>query len=177
MTSSANLNRHLLSSLLASTFKGSGMNISTPNQFVGTIQTITHGAVNTEVQLAVGHEQKLVVMITQQSATALDLTIGDSVIAVVNTAAILLTTDTGMMTSAQNRLIGTISQINRGAVNSDIMLSLASGVTLNAMVTKASEEALVLQVGQVVSALFNATAVMLLKPESRASEKGSSQPL
>jgi molybdate transport system regulatory protein len=67
----------------------------------------------------------------------------------------------GMKTSARNAFRCTVEEIRAGAVNSEVVLRLAEGITLAAVVTAESMEELAIKVGQPVTALVKATFVML----------------
>ena len=69
-------------------------------------------------------------------------------------------------TSARNQWTGVITAIEAGAVNDQVRVRLASGDSLVAMVTRDSTEALELAVGQEITALVKAPAV-LVAPGSR----------
>ena len=62
--------------------------------------------------------------------------------------------------SARNQLSGTIRQIHRGTVNAVVELDV-DGLAVSAGITLHSAQALHLQVGQTVTALFKASAVVL----------------
>ena len=141
------------------------MDVSTDNQFTGTIDTIVHGTVNTQVMLAITPHQTLVAMITHSSATTLDLKVGDRLIAFVNASSIMLSNDKNAITSARNQFTGTVSSLTLGHVNSAVTLSIAPNFNLQAMITQASVRALSLAEGQTLNAMFKASAVTLLKPE------------
>lgn len=66
-----------------------------------------------------------------------------------------------MSISARNQLIATVNEIQTGAVNDVIHLTLASGDKLTAVITHNSTERLGLTVGGEVVAIFKAPAVML----------------
>lgn len=66
-----------------------------------------------------------------------------------------------MKLSACNRLKGSIKQITPGTLNSEVVLEVAPGVEMVAMITKASKERLGLEVGQEVYAVIKASHIML----------------
>lgn len=66
-----------------------------------------------------------------------------------------------MKLSARNRLKGSIKQITPGTLNSEVVLEVAPGVEMVAMITKASKERLGLEVGQEVYAVIKASHIML----------------
>ncbi|WP_417761972.1 TOBE domain-containing protein [Shewanella sp.] len=66
-----------------------------------------------------------------------------------------------MKVSARNCLSGTVKAIEVGAVNNEVVIELAPGVELTAVVTKASSEKLGLKVGADAYALIKASNVMI----------------
>lgn len=71
----------------------------------------------------------------------------------------------GMRTSARNALRGEISRITDGAVNSEVVLRLAEGVEITAVLTRRSVEELDLEVGAPAIALIKSSFVLLAKGE------------
>jgi molybdate transport system regulatory protein len=67
----------------------------------------------------------------------------------------------GMRTSARNALGGVVAQITEGAVNTEVTVKLADGVTVTAVVTKASVEDLGLKLGSPAIALIKSSFVIL----------------
>ncbi len=65
------------------------MQVSTRNQFKGKIGNIKNGPVSTEV-LVDSNGQKIVSVITTESATNMGLKVGDDVIALVKASAVIL---------------------------------------------------------------------------------------
>lgn len=66
-----------------------------------------------------------------------------------------------MEISARNALKGTIKAIEIGAVNTEVMLEVAAGVEITAIITKASAEKLGLSVGKEAYAVVKASDVMV----------------
>jgi len=57
--------------------------------------------------------------------------------------------------------MGTVKKITEGAVNSEVVLEVAPGVELTAVITKASVESLALKVGTRAVAVIKASNVMV----------------
>jgi molybdate transport system regulatory protein len=74
---------------------------------------------------------------------------------------ILSTEDSDMKLSVRNRLRGTVSRLTKGQVNSDVVLTLAGGNTVSAIVTNDSIEQMGLKEGVKACAVFNASSVIL----------------
>jgi molybdate transport system regulatory protein len=69
------------------------LKLSTRNQWCGTIQQLTHGAVATEVTLTIQNQFQLTAVITHTSALHLDLAIGQSLCACVKASHIIVAVD------------------------------------------------------------------------------------
>ncbi|MDK9719550.1 MAG: TOBE domain-containing protein [Rhodospirillales bacterium] len=67
----------------------------------------------------------------------------------------------GMRTSARNAFRCTVSEIRKGAVNSEVVLKLADNVSLAAIITGESVRNLDIEIGKSVTALVKASFVML----------------
>jgi molybdenum-pterin binding domain len=63
--------------------------------------------------------------------------------------------------SARNRFDGKVETLNKGAVNSEVVIALPAGGSLVAIVTNFSAERLKLAVGAQVTALFKASSVIV----------------
>ena len=66
-----------------------------------------------------------------------------------------------MKTSARNQWLGTVSGYQAGAVNDEVVLSLAGGVRVVAVVTRESTRTLDLKPGAAAFALVKSSSVML----------------
>jgi molybdopterin-binding protein len=66
-----------------------------------------------------------------------------------------------MEISARNALKGTIKAIEVGAVNTEVVLEVAPGVEITAIITKTSAEKLGLGVGKEAYAVVKASDVMV----------------
>ena len=69
-----------------------------------------------------------------------------------------------MRTSARNQFLGRVSAIHTGAVNDEIILELAGGTRLVAVITCESTRRLGLATGMTVTAAFKASHVILAVP-------------
>ncbi len=148
---------------VASFMRGERMKTSARNQFRGTVSHITLGAVNAEVELDIGTDQSIIAMITQESVEQLGLEEGSDVVALIKASSVILSTNTDIMTSARNKLIGTVSRLLPGAVNTDVTIDIGGGKSVSAMITNVSATELALEPGMTACALFKAPSVILLK--------------
>lgn len=148
---------------IAKFIRSGNMKTSARNQFLGTITRITPGAVNTEVELDIGTDQSLVAIITRNSMERLDLKENTEVIALIKASSIIVSTDTEITTSARNKLIGKVSRLVIGTVNSDVTLDIGGGKSVCAIITNTSATDLGLKEGLPACALFKAPSVILMK--------------
>uniref|UniRef100_B8HS09 TOBE domain protein n=1 Tax=Cyanothece sp. (strain PCC 7425 / ATCC 29141) TaxID=395961 RepID=B8HS09_CYAP4 len=66
-----------------------------------------------------------------------------------------------MKVSARNALKGTVKSIVTGAVNDEVVVEVAPGVEVTAIITKTSAENLGLAIGKEVYALIKSSDVMI----------------
>jgi molybdopterin-binding protein len=66
-----------------------------------------------------------------------------------------------MKLSARNMLKGKVKQVKAGAVNAEVIIELAGGAEIVAMITKESAENLALAKGKDVYAVIKASSVMV----------------
>lgn len=135
---------------------------SARNQYRGVVTRITPGAVNAEVELRIGDQQSLVAIITDESLQRLNLAVGASAVALIKASWVLLSKDVQLKSSARNRLIGRVSRLVTGAVNSDVTLDLGAGKTVSTVITNASVSDLGLRKGDAACAFFKASSVILM---------------
>lgn len=67
-----------------------------------------------------------------------------------------------MLTSARNQLSGTVTAVQRGAVNDEVEITLPSGQRIVAVLTHSSTESLGLKVGAAAFALIKASWIILV---------------
>jgi len=66
-----------------------------------------------------------------------------------------------MKLSARNQLKGTVKKITEGAVNSEVVLEVAPGVEITAVITKSSVASLGIREGSTAVAVIKASNVMV----------------
>jgi len=138
------------------------MKTSARNLFHGSVIKIITGPVNCEVVLAIGHDMQVVAHITPESLERLGLEIGSDAYALIKASWVILAEDLGdFKTSARNQFCGEVTQLEKGAVNSDVTLDVGAGQTLSAVITNQSVESLGLAVGERCCALIKSSHVLL----------------
>jgi molybdate transport system regulatory protein len=141
------------------------MKTSARNQFAGKVSRVKGGAVNDEVELEIPGGEKIVAIVTHESTETLGLKIGAEAFALVKASSIILVSEDGdVRFSARNRLRGTISRIQKGAVNSEVVIELPGGGVIAAIITNESCEALALAAGGSTTAIFKASSVIVGVP-------------
>ena len=138
------------------------MKVSARNQFAGKIKAIRSGAVNDEIVVSVSPKLDIIAVITESSTQNLRLQEGSEVVALIKASSIVLATEAeGLVFSARNQIHGTISTVNKGAVNSEIIVDAGNGVEVSAIVTNASADSLGLKAASKVTAIFKASSVII----------------
>jgi molybdate transport system regulatory protein len=138
------------------------MKISARNQFEGTISAVNAGPVSTEITLDLAGGDKLVAVVTSESAKQLGLAQGKKAIGLVKAPLVTLLTDAGgYRFSARNQLSGQVTNVTKGAVNSEVTMKLAGGSTISAVVTNEAIADLQLAAGKSAIALIKASHVII----------------
>ncbi len=141
------------------------MKVSARNTFKGKVSALRNGAVNAEVEIELSAGERLVAVITVESARALDIATGKDVFALVKAPwVMLMTDDDGIRLSARNCLRGTVKAVETGPVNAEVTLSLPSGLDVCAIVTRDAVNELGLKPGVAATAVIKASNVILGVP-------------
>ena len=141
------------------------MKISARNIFRGTVDAVRTGAVNSEVDLTLSGGEKLVAMITNESAQALGLAAGKEAVALVKASSVLVMTDeAGIRLSARNCLAGTVKAVTSGPVSAEVTIALTGGTEVHATITHNAADELGLEPGSAATAVFKASSVILGVP-------------
>ena len=141
------------------------MNVSARNVFKGKITALVDGAVNAEVELTLPGGDKIVAIVTEGSVKALGLAVGKEAIAYVKAPWVMVLSGTqDVKFSARNQLAGSVGKIQKGAVNTEVAITLPGGTTVFAVVTNEAVLELGLKEGAPASALIKASSVILGVP-------------
>lgn len=138
------------------------MKISARNVLAGTVQSVTKGAVNSEITLNLQGGEKMIAIITNDSADRLELERGRPAFAIVKASDVMIgKTVDGAKLSARNVLAGELASVHEGAVNNEAEIKLPGGTIIVASITKAGVNALALRPGDKVSAIVKASHVLV----------------
>lgn len=141
------------------------MKTSARNQFLGTVAAVQRGAVNDEIDLNIVGGQKLVATVTHESAEGLGLRVGAEAFALIKASSVIIVTEMqGARFSARNQLAGTVSRLQTGAVNTEVVIDLPGGGAIAAIITNESATTLGLAVGTAATAIFRASSVIVGTP-------------
>jgi molybdate transport system regulatory protein len=138
------------------------MKVSARNAFKGSISAIQPGAVNAEVTIKTTGGDTLVAIVTEGSVKALSLAVGKEVVALVKAPWVMLAAgESKLKFSARNQLKGAVSTVTKGAVNSEVGITLPGGTVVFAVVTNEAVAELDLTLGKPASAIIKSSHVIL----------------
>ncbi len=138
------------------------MRTSARNQLAGTVSALQTGAVNDEVELTLPGGQRVVAIVTHESAASLGLAVGVKAFALVKASSVIVVADLGTARlSARNQFSGQVASLQPGAVNAEVVIDVGGGVSIVAIVTQDSAKSLGLQAGSPASAIFKASSVIV----------------
>ena len=141
------------------------MKTSARNHFEGTVTRLKTGAVNDEVEISTAGGVKIVAIVTHESAAGLGLAVGKPAFALIKASSVIVVADEGgARFSTRNRLAGTVTRVQAGAVNTEVVIEVADGIFVAAIVTLESAQQLGLAVGKPATALFKASSVIVGVP-------------
>jgi molybdate transport system regulatory protein len=135
---------------------------SARNQFFGKVTAIKLGPVNVEVELTLTGGDKIHSVITHDGLDSLGLKVGSEAWALVKASWIILAMpEAAAKVSARNKLLGKISRITPGNVNTEIVMQLDGGNAVSVVITNDSVISLSLEVGIEACAVFKASSVIM----------------
>ena len=134
---------------------------SARNSFFGKVARITRGSIQTEVQILTPGGHAITSVITNGSATRLNLQEDMFLSAEIKAPWIILTRDEMPPTSAANALQGVITEVQAGSITTEHTLSLKDGTRICAISTNSGSNPLNLVTGDRAWAIFDAFAVIL----------------
>lgn len=138
------------------------MKTSARNQFSGVVAQATAGAVNDEIIIILDGGQQIVATVTHESAARLGLKAGARAVALVKATSVIVMVDANAGTvSARNLIQGAVTNVAKGAVNSDVTITASGGMAIAAIITNSSVDRLALAVGKPAAAMFKASSVIV----------------
>ena len=138
------------------------MKISARNIFQGKITEVKIGSVNSEVEVTLGGDDKIVAIVTNGSVQKLGLASGKAVTVLIKASSVLVMTDgSGLTLSTRNILAGKLSKLVNGPISSEVAIALPSGSTVYATITHDAATELGIKEGTNASAVFKASSVIL----------------
>ena len=141
------------------------MKVSARNVFKGQVSQVQEGAVNAEVVLTLAGGEQLVAVVTKQSVRNLGIAVGKEAVALIKAPWVMLMTDSSdIRLSARNCLEGTVLSVNDGAVNAEVVIELAGGSKVYAIVTRDAVAELGLAPGVSATAVIKASHIILGVP-------------
>jgi molybdate transport system regulatory protein len=138
------------------------MKVSARNIFNGIVASIVKGAVNAEVQLELKGEATITAVVTNGAIENLGLKEGMEAYAIIKASSVVIGTElAGAKLSTRNILTGSIVKLVEGPVSCEIDIELPGGNTISAVITDGSAKRMQLKTGDIATALFKASSVIL----------------
>ena len=136
------------------------MKTSARNELTGKITNIIDGAVMSEVKITVSSEVTISATVTKEGIHSLEAKLNDNVTAIIKASSIIITKD-AVKTTARNVLKGKVVEVIKGAINSEVKLSLGNNI-ISAVVTNDAIEDLSIKASEDAYAIFKASSVILI---------------
>lgn len=135
---------------------------SARNVLLGIVETVKQGGVNAQVSIRLRGGDSLHVIVTCESAQELELAPGREVQALIKASWVILAeADEALRTSARNRLCGKVARVSLGEISAEVVLELAGGTMLAAVITKQSFDDMNIRQGDSLCALIKASHIIL----------------
>lgn len=136
------------------------MKTSARNELTGKITNIIDGAVMSEVKITVSSEVTVSATVTKEGLASLGVNLNDEVTAIIKASSIIIAKE-AVKTTARNVLKGKVVEVIKGAINSEIKLSLGTAI-ISAIVTNDAIEDLSIKVSEDAYAIIKASSVILI---------------
>ncbi|MEF2070424.1 TOBE domain-containing protein [Consotaella aegiceratis] len=138
------------------------MKTSARNALRGPITAMHHDALRTEVEVEVAKGRAIHAIVTNASVRELGLCVGREATMLIKAPFVAVAVgDEPPKVTARNVIPGTILRCERSAVDAEAVIDIGGDKTLAATITARSAEALGLEPGRAVFALFEATHVIV----------------
>lgn len=136
------------------------MKTSARNELTGKITNIIDGAVMSEVKITVSPEVTVSATVTKEGLASLGVNLNDEVTAIIKASSIIIAKE-AVKTTARNVLKGKVVEVIKGAINSEVKLSLGTAI-ISAIVTNDAIEDLSIKVSEDAYAIIKASSVILI---------------
>ena len=136
------------------------MKTSARNELTGKITNIIDGAVMSEVKITVSSDVTISATVTKEGFASLGAKLNDNVTAIIKASSIIITKNL-VKTTARNVLKGKVVEVIKGAINSEVKLSLGNSI-ISAVVTNDAIEDLSIKASEDAYAIFKASSVILI---------------
>lgn len=136
------------------------MKTSARNELTGKITNIIDGAVMSEVKITVSPEVTVSATVTKEGLASLGVNLNDEVTAIIKASSIIIAKE-AIKTTARNVLKGKVVEVIKGAINSEVKLSLGTAI-ISAIVTNDAIEDLSIKVSEDAYAIIKASSVILI---------------
>jgi molybdate transport system regulatory protein len=145
------------------TIRRLSIHISARNQLFGKIGDIKKSNVSAEISIVLKSGVVLVSTITNEATEELGLEVGDEVVAIIKASSVMLTTILDLEASARNKLQGVITDVKKGAINSQVSIDIGDNDMVVSTITTGAVETLDLKVGTKVCALIKSNNILIGK--------------
>ncbi len=142
--------------------KEAAMKTSARNSFTGQVSAIRQDGLLAEVEVTTPSGNKVVSVITDESFKKLGIAQGKTLTATIKAPLVIVVKEPQAgRTSMRNRFFGKIARINTGQIAAEIVVALADGTEVCALITDESVKKLDLKVGDEVWTMCKAFSVVL----------------
>lgn len=139
------------------------MQISARNKIKATVVSMAEGIVNEKLILLTSRGAQLSSVITSESAKEMSMQEGDTVTVLFKASHVMLSSEKVAGISARNQLSGTIDNVIKGIVNTEVTLVTETGEPIVSIITNESAKELGVVPGQKAVAIIKSTDIMIAK--------------
>lgn len=141
------------------------MKISARNQFAATVASVETGAVNAVVAMTCECGKTIKADITCEAVRELGLEAGKPCTVVIKASNVMFAADAELKVSARNVFRGTVTAVEKGAVNGRVSLTCCCGMVISGSITNEAIDELGLVEGARAAAFVKSTDVLVAVAE------------
>ncbi len=142
--------------------KESGRKTSARNAFYGKVSAVVRGSIQSQVSLTTPEGHAIIALVTNDSAERMGLKPGRLISAEVKAPHVELhKCAEPPLSSAENRLHGTVSRLATGTVAAEVVIRVSDATELCALISESARMRMNLHVGDEVWTMFSSYAVVL----------------